>query len=220
MTCRVKDFMEPIKTHMDALQVAADMTGLNAAAYPSITKLLNMALNAYRRMKLSGVWTSQTGRKAQASLTAQPSVQPVAQHSGQLTANNATQSHQHQHQGKGKYVRKCWNCDSPEHLLHLCPDPENPAKIAANKKQWKAFMRSHNQPATKLIDGKPMKLNKNGYYVLDQKAVREQQQALTKSPSIATAQVISEVTSPQAAVSTDAVHSNLKTKLCWSPATN
>jgi len=210
---------------MDALQVAADMTGSNAAAYPSITKLLNMALNAYWRMKLSGVWTSQTGRKAQASLTAQPSAQPVVsppnQPTGQPMANNATQSHQHQHKGKGKYVRKCWNCDSPEHLLHLCPDPENPAKIAANKKQWKAFMRSCSKPATKIIDGKPMKLNKNGYYVLDQKAVREQQQASTKSPTVATAQVISpEVTSPHAAVSTDAVRSNLKTKLCWSLAKN
>jgi len=223
MTCTVKDFTEPIKTHMDALQVAADMAGSNAAAYPSITKLLNMALNAYRRMKLSGVWTSQTGRKSQASLTAQPSVQPVVPSSSQPSVNNATQSHQHQ--DKGKYVRKCWNCDSIEHVLGDCPDPHNQAKIDANRKKFAAFKRSRGRSSTKVVNGKPMKLNKNGYYVLDQKAMREQKKlaSLTAVPDKASlaAQVTSpEVTSSQALVSTDTVRSNLKSKLRWSPATN
>lgn len=74
---------------------------------------------------------------------------------------NATQP-----QSDSKFT--CWNCGGPHHLKD-CPKALDQAKIDAARQKFRATRRSRGKPKRKTVDGKPLILNKNGYYVLDQK---------------------------------------------------
>ena len=179
LTCSVKGFTEPIKQHMDYIQLQADLHGTQPA-YPSVSELLNMALNAYHRLKASGVWDSPSGRRANlASQRAKPATAAATPPS--------TPS-------RGIRKKICWNCEREDHLVPDCPDPKDPERIEANRQKWWAARKnsrsSNNRPRHKTgADGRPMILNKKGLYVLDQKKWRAH---------LASRKVAVEVSSPPA----------------------
>ena len=167
-TCTVKDFTEPLHQHMTSVQLAADLTG-SRPAYPSVSSLLNMALNSYKRLKSSGVWDSQTGRKPRASIAAPPT--PVAAQASQQLQCQPVSSN------SSPPKKICWNCGE-NHVVLECPYPRNEEKIAKGREKWKAAKRSQGKPKRRTgPDGRPQVLNKRGYYVLDQKAWKAAQLA-------------------------------------------
>ncbi len=76
-------------------------------------------------------------------------------------------------------TRKCFNCDSEEHLLPDCPKAQNETKIAAERAKlppsrfakWKADKRAHLAEKERQIqDGIPMMKDRTGTWVRDQSA--------------------------------------------------
>ena len=63
----------------------------------------------------------------------------------------------------------CWNCGGPHHLKD-CAKPLNQPKVDEARQKFKASQRAKGKPKHKFgTDGKPLVLNKNGFYVLDQR---------------------------------------------------
>lgn len=70
---------------------------------------------------------------------------------------------------KPKIERKCWNCDSEDHMLNNCTKSKNQAKIDANRARFQSYKKLSGKssgkkkppPKTKMIDGKSMICNKN-----------------------------------------------------------
>ena len=58
--------------------------------------------------------------------------------------------------------------------MEICKKPRDEKRIAANRKKFLAVKRAKGLPKTRTgPDGRPMKLNKNGIYVVDTKKMRE-----------------------------------------------
>ena len=80
------------------------------------------------------------------------------------------------------FTRKCWNCGSPDHMLNDCTAPRDENKIAKAQQQFHQTRGPRSQqrrgpPKHKTVHGKPLILNKNHVYVLDQKRIRAQKEA-------------------------------------------
>ncbi len=173
MTCSVRAFTGPLHHQKEDILFAADKAGIEPQ-WPSIGELLNMASNSYRRLKSAGKWDKYTSKKGSYFSGQLPAMTP-------RTPGNTPQR-------KPKPGQRCWNCGSDKHLLPDCPKPRDENKIDANRKKFLEGKKSTRRPfkskpkgtssppSTKMgmtavsSDGKPLILNKNGVYVLDQKA--------------------------------------------------
>ena len=120
--------------------------------WPPINQILNLATSTYRRLTYEGEWDVPTG--------------------SQSSAFKAGSS-----QSKKRKVT-CWNCGK-DHTLNDCDQPRNEPRIAKAREEYmkkkKSSGKGKSKPKHKTVDGKPMILNKNGAYVLDQKKMREAQ---------------------------------------------
>ena len=155
-------FTKPFKTKLESIQHVADETG-SRPEYPPVSTILTAALNSYNRLRNSGEYI--TNKK-----------NPAA-HNASVTSEGV--------QAKDAEVI-CWNCGKKGHRLPDCPQPRNEEKISKSRTEFFNRKRAQNKPKRKLgPGGKPMVLNKNGYYVLDQKRWKEQQPPKT-SPTTST----------------------------------
>ena len=169
-TTTVPEFNEIFHKQALEIQTYADLHGTQPR-WPSVTSVINLATNAYRRLKQAGIWDGKvksqpgalvTGRP-QRALTNRPATRPPTRPTPTST-------------GTGARPRpKCWNCDG-EHLLVDCTAPRDQAKIDAARaryRAWRSSRGSRPRPRTTTgADGRPMILNRNGSYVLDQRRWR------------------------------------------------
>jgi hypothetical protein len=163
-TTSVHEFNLLFKDEQRRIQRVADMEGARPV-WPAVSMVLNLATNSYRRMKASGEWLKPSKKTA---FTGE------VPHSGDK---------------KKTYVIVCWNCGG-QHLLKECPKPKDESRIQAARKKFKEKLselkkkrRKGSTPPQRKTgeDGKPMILNKNGVYVLDQKAYKA---SLSRTPAI------------------------------------
>ena len=181
-TSTVPEFTQAFKHRADEIQIDADMTGTQPK-WPPVGAVLTLATNSYRRLKNTGVWDAAVGGKVSAypALNNPPTPRPSSRPPSNSTSDSM----------------KCWNCDGAHHLKD-CELPRNAAKIEANKKRWQAIRRARGKPRHKTSEtGQPLVLNRNGYYVLDQRALRQQRDAATAPPATET------TTQPQALTATN-----------------
>ena len=109
-----------------------------------MAEINTLATNTYRHLKLGGVWDGLVKKKSPA-YPATPSPAP-----------------------KPGLKGKCFNCDSPDHLLPDCDKPIDEERVA---KRRAAYRRRKSRPKHKTgSDGRPLILNKNSFYVVDTKA--------------------------------------------------
>ena len=115
--------------------------------WPDLGDILSLANNTHRRMKLNGTWDSWV-RRSSAHILELPD------------------------------GYSCWNCGG-RHWLRDCPKPRDEARIERARQQNRTStpaqrpQRFRGKPRHKTSsDGKPLILNKNGFYVLDQKRWR------------------------------------------------
>ena len=141
----------------------ADRTG-SQTQWPDVTEVCMQATNMYRRMKNSEMgWLSKHKQKTSA-----------------FTAGSQSQQ---------RVQRRCWNCGGTDHLLPECPKPKDQEKIERNKKTFQDAVSKARQSQSRGgargrperhrkigADGRPMIQNKNGVFVVDTKALREQKQ--------------------------------------------
>ena len=161
-TSSVPDFNEVFATQVRAIQTKADMMG-TSPVWPKPSVVLTLATNTYKRLKHTGEWDGLV-KKSQAHLRA-PIPNP-----GSHNANNPQAG-----TDASSTDISCWNCGGAHHL-NDCPKPRDQAKIDAARQRFRALRRSRGKPKHKTgPDGKPLVLNKNGYYVLDQRKWREMQ---------------------------------------------
>jgi DNA-directed RNA polymerase subunit RPC12/RpoP len=190
-TTSVPEFNILFKDEQRRIQKAADMEGARPV-WPPVSKVLNLATNSYRRMKASGEWLK-PGKKT-------------------AFTGDASQSSEK----KKTFVIICWNCGG-QHLLKECPKPKDEKRIQAARKKFNEARKKRKgktPPKHKTgEDGKPMILNKNGVYVLDQKAYKASQSSSTSDKSSSNKDSGSggtTVTSPAANVTTTSDPSSMK----------
>ena len=125
--------------------------------WPSITETLNQAQNTYNRLVAGGEWLD-TGRKRAPALHVSTMEPPR------------------------KCRRRCFNCDSEDHLLPDCPEPRDEAKIKANLQKFRDSQKKSKVQYKTAKDGRRLVLNSKGLYVHDvkgdaKKAKREAKKA-------------------------------------------
>lgn len=155
-TTSVEEFNHVFLTLMRDAQTQADIKGISPV-WPDLYEILTLANNTYQRMKHSGLWDGATKRSQ---------------------AHNATVTAPQRGPGtrvaRGSQPLKCWNCGGP-HLLPDCTQPRDEARIERARQQFRAHnpRRLRGKPKYKTdSDGKPLVLNRQGLYVLDQKRWR------------------------------------------------
>ena len=189
-TTSVPDFNEIFHTQYVSIQTQADLHGTQPR-WPAVTSIISLATNTYRRLKHAGVWDKAVGKPSGAYVSHSPRLPPT----DMPTTRPA---------------RTCWNCGSTDHMCTDCPAPKDQAKIDAARQRFLATKRARGKPKRKTgPDGKPMILNKKGYYVLDQKLWRERQS--TATPGLATP---SPTPTPQPTVSQPSAQVAQATAIC------
>ena len=160
-TTSVDEFNQIFRDLYNSIQGQEDK-GLQVT-YPPVPEILTHASRAYIRIRLSGGWCEPVSPQAHIGNDMEDQLG--------LTGDTPLNS---------EYV--CWNCGK-NHRLRDCPLPRDEAKIEAEvlafrkrrAERRKKVSGEHDQPKTKLSeDGKPLILNKKGYYVADQKAIKAQ----------------------------------------------
>ena len=131
--------------------------------WPSHEQLVNLATAVYRRMSQTNQWNVSKGSRHKA-LTMAPVKEPRGP---PRDTSNMT----------------CWNCGKKGHSAWECKKPKDPAAMERNRKAFRNRKPNgqkpggaNRSPRHATIDGKPMIMNKQGAYVLDQKLYRAQQQ--------------------------------------------
>ena len=188
-TSSVPEFNEIFKTKQRDIQVVADTKGVQPQ-WPRVTEVINLALNSYRRLKNSGTWDEIVKNPAKALLGA-PST-TIAPASG----------------------LQCWNCGGHHHLKD-CTKALDQAKIDRARQQFKQQRKGRGKTLPRHAtgsDGKPLVLNKNGAYVLDQQAWRAVRAhlAITSAPSRSDSAPSTTGTPSQVTVQADAIRSALR----------
>ena len=172
-TTSVPEFNETFKDEEKNARRDADKHG-GQPTWPSHDELTKLATATYGRIKETGHWDVPASRKAR-SYPVLGSTQ--GRKPGPLTPTT--------------YTRSCWSCGSADHMCNDCPKPRDEARIQQALKQFRSSRpprkgpptnrgapnrgpNPQNRPPFKRIDGRAMKLNKKGAYVLDQREVRDQ----------------------------------------------
>ncbi len=159
-TTSVPQFNHPFYKLKTETVMKADAEGV-LPKWPTVEAITNLASNSYNRLKDSGKWDVPKGSDASAFLG-----------EGGTSSTGGSAS-------KKKII--CFNCGQEGHLATKCPKPKDTAKIEEARKKFleeKAKKGKLNCPKTKMMNGKPYKLNKNGAYVLDQAKIRKQKEKL------------------------------------------
>ena len=167
-TSTVFEFNEVFHSQALDIQTQADLYGTQPR-WPSVMSVVKLATNTYRRLKQSGIWDGAvkrppgafTGKSTSSrALTSTPAGPPRGPHASAPPASQRTP--------------KCWNCGG-DHLLDKCTRPRDQSRIDQARQRYFAWRRTRGSPRHKTgSDGKPLILNKNGFYVLDQRRWREQ----------------------------------------------
>lgn len=157
-TTSVEEFNQTFKDEEKDARRDADKNG-GQPVWPTHEQLTRLATTTYGRLKRSGHWDVPKNKTKGYNVQRQPP-KPL----------------------NPDY--KCWNCGKG-HRLNECPEPRNQARIEAERTKFRANRgnkgsrpsggRPPRRPQFKKVDGKPMILNKNGVYVLDQKKIRTEQ---------------------------------------------
>lgn len=164
-TTSVQSFNHIFKLEEAEARREADKNG-GQPVWPSHEQLINLASAVYNRMSHSNKWNAPKAARSRA-LPVNPSRPP--------------------YNSNDRPAPTCWNCGQQGHTVPTCPKPRNQAQIDRNRDQFRnrnRNMRNNNgptrrppfQPRRKTIDGKPMILNRNQVYVLDQTRIRQQRQ--------------------------------------------
>ena len=169
-TTSVDEFNQIFRDLYNAIQGQEDK-GLQVT-YPPVPEILTHASRAYIRIRLGGGWCEPVSPQAHIG-------QDTNDQSG-LTGDTPVNA---------DYV--CWNCGK-NHRLRDCPLPRDEAKIEAEVlafRKRRAERRKNapdgDKPKNKLSDdGKPLVLNKKGYYVADQKTIKAQAKAAAQEKAV------------------------------------
>ena len=134
--------------------------------WPTHEELVSMATTLYNRLKRTGHWDIPKSARSKAY---------------NINLNRQRPPGKPGSSGQG-YTRKCWNCGSTDHMLNDCTAPRDENKIAKARQQFRQNRgprqnQRRGPPKHKTVHGKPLVLNKNQVYVLDQKRLRSQKEA-------------------------------------------
>ena len=157
----------------------ADMVG-ELPVFPSHQEITRLASCTYSRLKTSGEWDVPESKRKKSYLTTSRSSRRSQNHTppAALTSNRTS-----------SFEMECFNCKQKGHGVGDCPRPLNQNVIDKNRqayfkkkkeRQGNTFnsgSRSNNTqpPRRTTVDGKPMIMNKNGVYVLDQSKKKHQE---------------------------------------------
>ena len=108
-TSSVPDFNDVFHRLEQDVIVAADMKGIKPE-WPSVTSVLNLAANSFRRLKSTGEWDNVSGNRSRA-FTAHP-VKSIPENSFKPAPRKLI----------------CWNCGDGHHLKD-CKKPKDQMKI-------------------------------------------------------------------------------------------
>ena len=176
-TTSIKSFNEDFKLEYQMAQAKADKCN-GVPEYPTIAELTTMASNKYQRLLADNLWN--VPKKSAAF----PAVD------GALTQSNRNQKRKSHGSDEPRPKRRCFGCGREDHTLPECKNPGPQAEIDKRKKAYQeeaqALKKANrgksgntttpdapkSQGPTKDAKGRPMKLNKNGVYVVDQKRVQ------------------------------------------------
>ena len=172
-TSTVPEFNEVFHEHALDIQTYADLHGTQPR-WPSVRSVVGLATNTYRCLKQSGVWDGKvktppgahtaSSHSQSRALTNQPSRPPTVTRGPATTTTPGART-----------CAKCWNCDG-DHLLNDCPLPHNHAKIEAARRRYQAWRCTRGKPRhTTGEGGRPLILNRQGHYVLNQQRWRQMQ---------------------------------------------
>ena len=169
VTTSVPEFNDGLIHLQQRLYAEADMKGV-AVVWPSLNSVCRFALAMYRRLKASGEWDAVVGGRSRAYM-GQPRLPP---------------SPSTPFGPKPKLI--CWNCGEEGHGVSDCKKPKNQSRIDSQRNKFfkgrdrkgfrspkgRNFKPKPQGPKRRTgPDGRPQIRNKNGAYVLDQKAARQ-----------------------------------------------
>ena len=163
-TSTVFEFNEVFHTQALDIQTQADLYGTQPH-WPSVMAIVKLAMNTYQWLKQSGIWDGAVKRPPGAFTNkSNPSraltMTPVGPPHGSSTSAPPPSPQR---------TPKCWNCGG-DHLLDKCTRPWDQNQIDQARQRYFAWRRTRGPPHHKTgADGKPLILNKNGFYVLDQR---------------------------------------------------
>lgn len=179
-TSTIDPFNRVFRDEKELLLREADKRGITPR-WPDFRSVNSLATATYARLKADGQWDVPEDTKKKSS--------------GGYVAGAPGHSKPKPTGPGPRGSGKCFNCGSRDHYLPDCPKPRDEDKIAKNRQAYSKSTPKHGgkHPRRKLgPGGKPMILNKNGAYVLDQKKARES--SLTKTADEATKSVIKALT--------------------------
>jgi hypothetical protein len=171
-TTSVPEFNSQFQRQLQIAQEAQDLYG-GTAQWPSIDQINNLAKNSYERLVNDSKWNVPATTKAYTA-RGKDKGKTTGAYNANLQANPPLRP-----------PPICWNCEGPHHLKD-CTQPHNKAQIDANKAKWQAAHdgrrrpgsnSSNHKPKHKVVDGKPMILNKKGAYVLDSAKIQKAKKA-------------------------------------------
>ena len=130
--------------------VTADMKGIKPE-WPSVTSVLNLAANSFRRLKSTGEWDNVSGNRSRAFMT----------HPMKSIPENTSKP----------VPRKliCWNCGDGHHLKD-CKKPKDQKKIELARSKFRPRGNRRFQPQGRRDDksNKPFNQNHRRAYLLEQ----------------------------------------------------
>lgn len=156
------EFNETFAEEQRTVQRAADRTG-KQPQWPTIDGTLLQAERVYLRLIAESKWCVPASKKRHA-----------------LNAANSSS-------GRDLSKRTCWNCEKKGCSVEVCKEPVNQSKIDANRAKYRnkrkssrtrksgSSNRSGGASPPRDDKGRPLKPNKNGVWIVDQKVYRAEQ---------------------------------------------
>jgi len=161
-----KVFNDTFEEEQKAVQRESDKSG-RKPQWPLVETTLLQAERVYQRLVIEGTWCVSASQKRHAL--------NVSGFKGGKPPRDLDK-------------RTCWNCGKLGCSVEVCDKPKDQNRIDKNRKKFMARKHSKQNPrssssnsnSNKYDDkGRPLKENKNGVFVVDTKAYREQQKAIS-----------------------------------------
>ena len=122
--------------------------------WPSLSKVIGLATNTYRRLKASGVWDGVASKRSKACNLTRSNLSPSSSSNTKIS---------------------CWNCGGSHHLDD-CPKPVDQARADKARRAYrtkKGPRRNQDKPLRKTgPDGGPLIRDEKGACVLDSKKMK------------------------------------------------